>query len=416
VTCGTEAERPRGAGLVATIVILSCGGLVTVVTAALTAMSTADAVELALIAAGAAVVGASGGVLALRLARGRAVATQSAIAAFVALLSVVVGILVAADTMFLSREDLGALTVILAASSTVAAVAAVFVGARVGRASDTLVESARRIGAGEVDLGRPEDLPHELARLHDELTRAAARLDEGRTRERALEHSRRELVAWVSHDLRTPLAGIRALAEALEDGVVTDPETVARYHGLLRIEADRLSGLVDDLFELSRTQAGVLRLEVEPVALEDLVSDAIASAAPMAAAKGVRLVGRVAGPVPDVPASTPEMLRVLRNVLENAIRHTPSDGTVSVETGVEHDEAYVTVLDSGGGISSRDLPHVFEVAYRGDPARTPGDGAGLGLAIARGLVEAHDGRITVRNQNGGACFTLRLPTARASEP
>ncbi|HEY7106096.1 MAG TPA: HAMP domain-containing sensor histidine kinase, partial [Acidimicrobiia bacterium] len=207
-----------------------------------------------------------------------------------------------------------------------------------------------------------------------------------------------------------------ALAEALEDGVVTDPETVARYHGLLRIEADRLSGLVDDLFELSRTQAGVLRLEVEPVALEDLVSDAIASAAPMAAAKGVRLVGRVAGPVPDVPASTPEMLRVLRNVLENAIRHTPSDGTVSVETGVEHDEAYVTVLDSGGGISSRDLPHVFEVAYRGDPARTPGDGAGLGLAIARGLVEAHDGRITVRNQNGGACFTLRLPTARASEP
>jgi signal transduction histidine kinase len=299
--------------------------------------------------------------------------------------------------------------VILAASSTIAGVAAVFVGQRVGSASDALVESARRMGEGATDLGRPANLPQELARLHDELTRAARRLDEARSRERALEQSRRELVAWVSHDLRTPLAGIRALAEALEDGVVTDPGTVAEYHVMLRIEADRLSGLVDDLFELSRTQAGVLRLDLEPVMLSDLVSDAVASVAPLAAASGVRLEGHVSGPSPQVLAATRELLRALHNVLENAIRHTGTGGTVRVQAGVEEGRGYVTVLDTGGGIGPDDLPRVFEVAFRGDPARTPGDGAGLGLAIARGLVEAHHGDISVTNRDGGACFTVHLP-------
>ena len=152
-------------------------------------------------------------------------------------------------------------------------------------------------------------------------------------REQALEGSRRELVAWVSHDLRTPLSAIRALVEALEDGIVDDRPTVARYHTMLRIEAERLSGLVDDLFELSRTQAGVLRLEFESVSLADLVSDALAGASAVAATKGVHLEGHVAGVAPELHASAPEVLRALRNMLENAIRHTPSDGTVVVEAG-----------------------------------------------------------------------------------
>jgi signal transduction histidine kinase len=318
--------------------------------------------------------------------------------------------------MFVNNEDVGALVVIVAASATVAALAAVLVGSSVGRASDALVESARRIGEGATDLGSPANLPQELARLHAELSRSAARLAEARARERALEGSRRELVAWVSHDLRTPLAGIRALAEALEDGVVDDPVTVARYYATLRVQADRLSELVDDLFELSRAQAGVLHLQFEKVSLHDLVSDALASAAPIAAAKGVQLDGHIAGPLPEVAASSRELLRVLRNLLENAVRHTPSDGTVTVEAGIDHDRAYVTVLDSGGGISTTDLPRVFDVAFRSDPARTPGEGAGLGLAIARGLVEAHHGDITVSNENGGARFTMHLPLEQPDAP
>jgi signal transduction histidine kinase len=396
------------------LTILGFGTVVTVLAAAFTAMSSADAVELALLAAGAAAAGALGGAIALLFARGRAIATQSAIAAVVALVSVVIGVFAAAQSMFLNDDDLGALTVILAASSTVSAVAAVFVGARVGEASDALVESARRMGEGATDLGTPGNLPYELARLHDELTRSALRLEDARSRERALERSRRELVAWVSHDLRTPLAGIRAIAEALEDGIVTDEASVAHYHAMLRVEADRLSGLVDDLFELSRTQAGVLHLDVEPVALGDLVSDALASATPLATAKGVHLEGRVTGTAPEIPVATSELLRALRNILENAIRHTPSDGTVTIEAGVERDRAYVTVLDSGGGINPGDLPRVFDVGFRGDRARTPGEGSGLGLAIARGLVEAQQGDITVSNLDAGACFTLYLPL-RASQ-
>jgi signal transduction histidine kinase len=224
-------------------------------------------------------------------------------------------------------------------------------------------------------------------------------------------------VAWVSHDLRTPLSAIRALAEALEDGIVADPMTVARYHTVLRLEAERLSGLVDDLFELSRTQAGVLRLEFESVSLADLVSDALAGASAVAATKGVHLEGHLAGVAPELRASAPEVLRALRNILENAIRHTPSDGTVVVEAGAEGDHAYVTVEDSGGGISDEDLPRIFDVAFSGDAARTPGGGggAGLGLAIARGLVEAHSGEVVVQNGPDGARFTVRLPLAAPAE-
>jgi signal transduction histidine kinase len=397
-------------------IIIVAGGLLTIVVAGTTTMSTADAIDLAAIAAGAATVGAIGGAIAIRLARRRSIGVQGAIAALAAMVSVVIGVFAAAQTMFVNDEDLGALLVILTAAATVAAVTAVFVGRHLGRAGAALLESAREIGDGATELTPPGDLPHELARVHDELTTSAARLADARARERSLETSRRELVAWVSHDLRTPLAGIKALAEALEDGIVTDPEAVARYHTALRVESDRLSELVDDLFELSRTQAGVLRLEFENVSLGDLVSDALASAAPLAAAKGVLLEGHVAGRSPELPAAIREVLRALRNVLENAIRHTPSDGTVTVVAGTDDDRAYISVQDSGGGIDDDDLPRVFDVAFRGDDARTPGNGAGLGLAIARGIVEAHHGDISVRNENDGARFTLRLPLETLDVP
>jgi signal transduction histidine kinase len=220
----------------------------------------------------------------------------------------------------------------------------------------------------------------------------------------------------VSHDLRTPLAGMRAIVESLEDGVVEDPATVKRYLRTMREEVDHLAALVDDLFELSRTQAGALRLNFERVSLGDLVSDVLAGSAPVAAAKRVSLEGRLVGPPPELDVSTPEVLRALRNLLENAIRHTPSDGSVVVEAGVddEHpDYAYVAVRDSGGGVPAEDLSRIFDVAFQGDRARTPGGGAGLGLAIAKGFVEAHAGQLNVQNEAGGAIFTMRLPRIRA---
>jgi signal transduction histidine kinase len=392
------------------LAMVLAGGLgLTALASALTTMSARDALELSVIAGGTALAAGVAGGLALFVLRGRSVAAQSVAVALTTVGAVGLGAWVAAQAMFLSDHDLSALVVVLVPAGTMAVAASIVLGGRVVDASASLADVARRIGDGSaqstVDRAHA---PSELARLADELRSMSERLDEARSRERALDTSRRELVAWVSHDLRTPLAAIRAMVEALEDGVVNDPITVDRYHRTLREEADRLSSLVDDLFELSRSQAGVLRLELERVSLSDVVSDALAGAAPVADAKGVRLHGVMREQVPELLASAPELLRALRNILENAIRHTPSDGTVVVEAGFEAGTAFVSVVDDGGGIPEPDLERVFDVAFRVEAARQ-GDGAGLGLAIARGLIEAHRGDITVRNENGGCRFTVRLP-------
>ncbi|CAL9640240.1 Sensor histidine kinase RcsC [Actinosynnema sp. ALI-1.44] len=234
---------------------------------------------------------------------------------------------------------------------------------------------------------------------------------EARARERAAEASRRELVAWISHDLRTPLAGIRAMAEALADGVVTQPAEVADYAGRISAEARQLSGMVDDLFELSRITAGALRLTLSEVPLADVVSDVVAAERAVAARKGVELRADAAT-WPVVLGSDPELARVVRNLLANAIRHTPPDGTVAVQVDVEGSEALLRVDDACGGIPEADLPRVFEVAFRGTPSRQP-VGGGLGLAIARGLVEAHRGTIDARNHGAGCRFEVRLPLRTA---
>jgi len=206
------------------------------------------------------------------------------------------------------------------------------------------------------------------------------------------------------------------MVEALEDGVVEDTATVSRYYRTMGRETDRLAGLVDDLFELSRIQAGALNLDLEKISLDELLSDAVAGVSMAAGAKGIDLKGEVATPTPIVELSIPEMARVVRNLLDNAIRHTPRGGTVWVDATLADDRtsALVSVRDGCGGIPTPDLARVFELAYRGDAARTPGDGgAGLGLAVARGLVEAHHGEISVENVGEGCRFTIRLPLAHA---
>ncbi|MDQ2584601.1 sensor histidine kinase [Saccharothrix yanglingensis] len=237
---------------------------------------------------------------------------------------------------------------------------------------------------------------------------------EARERERAAEASRRELVAWISHDLRTPLAGIRAMAEALADGVVARPDEVTDYAGRISAEAEALSGMVDDLFELSRITAGALRLTLSDVPLADVVSGVVAAEAPVASRKGVVLRADAAT-WPVVPGSDPELARVVRNLLSNAIRHTPPDGTVAVRVDVDGPSALLRVDDACGGIPDTDLPRVFDVAFRGAPHRRP-VGGGLGLAIARGLVEAHRGTITALNHGPGCRFEVRLPLTTADRP
>ncbi|MEO8329307.1 MAG: ATP-binding protein [Candidatus Nanopelagicales bacterium] len=246
-----------------------------------------------------------------------------------------------------------------------------------------------------------------IARRIHLLDRRAAADAAARQRDEEVEKSRREMVAWVSHDLRTPLAGLQVMAEALEDGLAKDP---VRYLSQMRSEVERMSGMVDDLLMLSRLQSEAVRLSLEPVSVADLVSDSLAVAQPLADAGGVRLSGSAEGAVPAVVDSR-ELSRAIGNLLVNAIRHTPPDGSITVRASAGPTGPVIVVADQCGGIPEPDLPRVFEPGWRGSTARTPkdGSGAGLGLAIVLGVVEAHGGEVEVRNQGRGCQFEVRLP-------
>jgi signal transduction histidine kinase len=394
------------AGLVACAVVAVAGDI-----------GTADALRLiAYAVAGAASSGVAAWLL-LRPLRRASVATQLAIATLAPVVAVAIAEGWSASDMFIMSHDLWVLWMALAAACSAGLITAVLLGRRVAAATRSVGYLARALaddGPGRIDIESDTDRPLELAALAAELAQTSARLAAAQEQASAVERSRRELVAWVSHDLRTPLAGIRAMVEALEDGIVDDDATVARYHRTMRHEADRLAGLVDDLFELSRIEAGALSLDRERVGLDELLSDAVSGASIAADAKGVGLECSVRPPAPVVELSTPQMARVARNLLDNAIRHTPPGGTISIDAGLDETgrQAVVSVQDACGGIPEPDLDRVFDVAYRGDAARTPGDGgSGLGLAVARGLVEAHHGHISVHNEGAGCRFTFRLPLA-----
>ncbi len=322
-----------------------------------------------------AIVGAVGLVL-LHLLGRRSARTLAWLAPVTAVVAVVVGVVATAQRMFLSSHDLGVVLVVCATAGVVA------------------------VGIGLL-----------LARRVDQIELHSRDLAEERARAEEAERTRRELVAWVSHDLRTPLAGMRAMTEALEDGVARDP---ARYHRQMRTEVDRLTGMVDDLFELSRINAGALHLVREQISLADVVGDVVAAAAPLATARGVHIAAQAeAGGGDTIKADERELRRAIANLVSNAIRHTPHDGTVQVAASVVDGTARVTVTDACGGIADADLARVFEAGYRGDQARTPDPdgGAGLGLAIVEGIINAHGGAVDVQNVSGGCRFELLIPAS-----
>jgi signal transduction histidine kinase len=334
---------------------------------------------------GALLVGVPGAIL-LRRLRGRSITVHVCVLLTVTVGATLAGVVGIAQAMFISIHDRNVLFVVLAGSGAVSLAIGWWLG--------------RRLAAD------------------------AVWADKVREQERRAEARRRELVAWVSHDLRTPLAGVRAMTEALEDGVVTDEATVRDYLHRIRSESDRMAGLVDDLFEMSRINAGALRLAMASVPLGDVVSDALASLEPVARAGGVRVVAAEHG-WPTVSGSEPELSRIVSNLLRNAIRFTPYDGTVHVSGGCNGDTAWLAVADTCGGIPDADLERVFDVAFRGEPARTPAGpgrdgrragaaGGGLGLAIVRGLVEAHGGRVEVANTRDGCRFVVHLRGTTAS--
>jgi signal transduction histidine kinase len=247
-----------------------------------------------------------------------------------------------------------------------------------------------------------------LARQVRRQERDAARERSDRDRARQVEESRRETIRWLSHDLRTPLAGIRALAESLEDGAVADPRAA---HARIVHEVDRMVGMVDDIAELSRLHGGGATDRAEPVPLDDLVSDAVATVAPLAAADGVVVVaGVMSGVMVDVDPRG--VTRALTNVLRNAVQHTGAGGTVEVSTVTRGERVEVDVADGCGGVPESDLERLFEPGWRGDVARHD-RGMGLGLTIAREVARAHggDARAANRPDGVGCTVSVSLPVA-----
>ena len=316
--------------------------------------------------------------------------------------------------MFVSTHAAQVLVVVLI-YATAAGLAAAFAAARSSvSALDRIAETAARIGSGDLSarVGALDEGP-ELDRLATTLDRTAERLQSLRDQEQRVERTRRDLITAVSHDLRTPLANLQAMSEAIDDRVVDDPETLQRYAFEIRRSVGQLSSLVDDLFEFVRADAIEMADEAELATVDEVVASAVAAVRPEADRKGLVLAADVEA-ADGVPCS-PHLARVLQNLLVNGVRHTSAGGTVGVDANAEPLAIRIAVHDSGEGIDERDLLHVFEPFYRGDPARS-GNGAGLGLALADRLVRAMGGSITASSPGVGARFEVVLPTGRSLSP
>jgi len=324
------------------------------------------------------------------------IGVQVAALAFLSVCLPLAAVLLSGWVMFHMGADLKILGV--AAAS---AVAAVLTGLLLARSTAATLRGLRHaagaIAAGDLSARAPEVGNGELQAVAHAFNTMAASVEQ-------LFDARRELVSWASHDLRTPLASLRALVEAAEDGLLEPRE----YLPSLREQAETLSVLVDDLFELAQIDAGVLTLELRVTRLADVVSSTIRLLGPEAATRRVELVA-------DVEAETtvaiaPEKIeRVLANLIANALRHTPADGSVAVRVEELPRNVHVHVEDSGSGLPGDAPARMFDRFWRADRARS-GSGAGLGLAIARGLVEAHGGRVWAENRpQGGARVSFSLP-------
>jgi signal transduction histidine kinase len=320
---------------------------------------------------------------------------------------------VTARLMFASQHDLLLATVLLLFAGGIAMSVGYFLSAALTDRIVTLDQAAREIAQGRLDVRVPVTGNDEMASLARTFNDMAEQLEAAAKKQQELDTLRRSLIAWAGHDLRTPLASVRAIVEALADGVVEDSETVSRYLHTAQREIRSLSLLIDDLFELAQLEAGGLRPERLPNSISDLISDTIESFSELAARQGVALAGSVGSDVDPVLMDAQLIGRVLSNLVGNALRYTPSGGSVQIQAGKQAGGTRVEVQDSGEGIRPDDLSHIFERFYRGEKSRSRATGgAGLGLAIAKGIVEAHGGQIGVESSVGqGTRFFFTLPSS-----
>lgn len=316
-----------------------------------------------------------------------------------------------AQMMFASQHDLLLAIVLLVFAGGMAMVLGYFLSNTVTDRIRLLKNAAENLAGGDLKTRVPVNGRDEVAGLAATFNQMAEQLQAADQKQRELDTMRRDLIAWVSHDLQTPLTSMRAILEAVSDGVVDDPETVKRYLNTAQRDVRNLSALIDDLFQMAQLDAGGFSLHRAESSLSDLVSDTLESFTELAKQQEIVLEGNVDSDVDPVMMDTQAIGRVLNNLIGNALRHTTGRGRVSVWVRRAAQSVEVTVSDTGAGIRADDLPRIFERFYRGEKSRNRGTGgAGLGLAIARGIVRAHGGDIKVESQIGkGTQFTFYIP-------
>lgn len=388
--------------------VASAGGLGTLAVGAAMGMVGGDLLHLAAYLAPAAAVTVLAAAIAGPLLSRASLRQRFAAVAVVGASVSLANLFVLALTMFVDDHDATLVGVLLVYSLGAGVGSALVVAKRSTSALSRLSATARMLGggdlgarAGRIDAGPELDA---LARTLDDM---AAQLQEARARERNVEARRRDLITMISHDLRTPLASLRAMVEAIDEGVVDDPPSLHRYVSEMRRSVQSLAAMVDDLFELVQLDAGAIERETERARLEDVVRSAVAAVELHAEEKGLSLTTELNG-AGDAPCS-PRLARVLQNLLVNAVRHTPADGAVRIEARRKQDRLELAVEDTGEGIAPEDLSRVFEPFFRADPARS-GRGAGLGLTLAKRIVEALGGTLEARSEpERGSRFALVLP-------
>jgi len=338
-----------------------------------------------------------GTIVALALRRLPTVRLQLAGLALLAVALPLSSVFLSGWAMFHMGDDVKLLAV-SAASASVAVCAGLLIAGSIAANVRHLRDAAVAVSRGDLAARADETGPAELMQLARSFNAMAADLEQ-------LFDARRELVAWASHDLRTPISALQAMLEAIEDGLV-EPD---HYLPAVRLQVHTLSARVDDLFELARIDAGALTLELRDAELANVVDGCVRTLEAEALARGVRLESRGSRTV-RARCAPDKVERVLLNLITNALRHTPSDGSVAVVVESHEREVQVTVEDTGAGLEEGADRRMFERFWRGDRARS-GDGAGLGLAIARGLIEAQGGRIWAeRRLEGGARVSFTLPS------
>lgn len=316
-----------------------------------------------------------------------------------------------AKLMFASTHDLLLATILLIFAGGIAMALGYFLSSTLTSRIRNLEQAARRISAGELDARVEVQGRDEIALLSQTFNQMSIQLQNAANQKQELERLRSDLIAWVSHDLQTPLTSVRAIVEALADGMADNPQDQERYLRTAQRDIQSLSILIDDLFQMAQLDAGGIPLDREWGSITDLLSDTLESFRQLAHQHQVELYGQADPNCDPVDMDIQRVGRVLNNLVSNAIRHTPPGGKVSVHAAREEDNVLVRVQDSGDGISPEDIPFIFDRFYRGEKSRSRNTGgAGLGLAIARGIVEAHGGSIWVESKiQEGTRISFRLP-------